>query len=335
MKNSYNFSNSLMIFLMCFIFISFTLIILPLDLKFPSSGLDSSWRVALNEAIAQGFSFGKDILFTSGPYSSVYSRFYHPATYNLMLGGSLLFLLGYLTAVSRLMTPKKITILLGFIFLLIVLKISDQLFFSFLILFVVSIYSELTSSEFCINRNSCLTSLSIIFLLIPFGVFPLVKFSFFLMGFPILLLTMILLLLNKHKLFAFLTVLIPTITLCLLWVLASQKITALPGYFINSIDIVSGFSDSMSLPGNFYETLLYIICSCFLLMLILFDKSIKTVPRLYLFFCYSFLLFVMFKEGFVRHDGHAKIAVASFLIAIVASLLFLKPRILLDRKSVV
>src|SRR5262249_2809432 len=52
-------------------------------------GVDSSWRFAVNEAVAQKLVFGKDIVFTYGPYASVFTKFYHPATAWLMLGGSI------------------------------------------------------------------------------------------------------------------------------------------------------------------------------------------------------------------------------------------------------
>lgn len=329
MKNIAIMSNIFLKSISALIFISMTILVLPVNLTFPSSGLDESWRFALNEAIAQGLIFGKDILFTGGPYASVYTRLYHPATYHLMLLGSLLFLLGYLAAISRLIIPNKIITLLGFSLLLIIFNITDTLFFTYIVLFVVTIYCELISPKITEKRNSLLNIVPTILLLIPFGILPLAKFSFFLMGCPILLLTMFLFLFYKQRLLALLTFVVPTIVLCLLWIIAHQQITALPTFVINSLDISLGYSDAMSISGNRFEIILYVVCAGFLLTLIVFDKSIKIIPRLYLFICYSFLLFVMFKEGFIRHDGHALIATSSLLVAIVISLLFLKPRILL------
>lgn len=55
----------------------------------PAPGIDPSWALGLNQAVAQGFAFGKDIIFTLGPYSSIYTKSYHPATDHLMIMGSL------------------------------------------------------------------------------------------------------------------------------------------------------------------------------------------------------------------------------------------------------
>nr|WP_241480456.1 hypothetical protein [Legionella norrlandica] len=42
-------------------------VFVPFSPKMPAPGLDASWAVGLNQAIAQGLAFGKDILFTLGP----------------------------------------------------------------------------------------------------------------------------------------------------------------------------------------------------------------------------------------------------------------------------
>jgi hypothetical protein len=66
-------------------------VFLPFTPKFPGSGLDPSWMFAMNQAVAQGLVFGTDVIFTYGPYASVFTAFYHPATDHLMIAGALLF----------------------------------------------------------------------------------------------------------------------------------------------------------------------------------------------------------------------------------------------------
>src|SRR5579871_1126810 len=57
--------------------------------------LDESWVMALNVAVARHLRFGKDIVFTFGPYASIFTRSFHPATDRLMIFGSLLLAIGY------------------------------------------------------------------------------------------------------------------------------------------------------------------------------------------------------------------------------------------------
>src|SRR5665811_1804023 len=58
----------------------FTLIavFVPFSPGMPAAGLDESWSFAMNQAVGQGLSFGKELLSTVGPYASIYTRDYHP-----------------------------------------------------------------------------------------------------------------------------------------------------------------------------------------------------------------------------------------------------------------
>jgi len=63
----------------------------PFSPCFPINTLDSGWAFALNVAAAKGLIFGKDVIFTFGPYASIYSGQYFPATdAQSIWGGSLL-----------------------------------------------------------------------------------------------------------------------------------------------------------------------------------------------------------------------------------------------------
>src|SRR4051812_26063643 len=48
--------------------------------------LDPSWMMILSRAFAGHWQFGKDVLFTFGPYGFLFSYFYDPHTYPLMIG---------------------------------------------------------------------------------------------------------------------------------------------------------------------------------------------------------------------------------------------------------
>ncbi|MGF7210515.1 hypothetical protein GGE65_005122 [Skermanella aerolata] len=70
-----------------------TLVILcvPWSPWMPSAGLDPSWVFVLHHAFAEGWQWGKDIVFTFGPLGFNYAGMYHPATYSIMLTGQLIF----------------------------------------------------------------------------------------------------------------------------------------------------------------------------------------------------------------------------------------------------
>lgn len=105
-------------------------VFIPLSPKMPAPGLDASWAVGLNQAVAQGLAFGKDIFFTLGPYSSIYTKFYHPATDFMMVGGSLYLALCYWIAIILLMQGIKWRWSIAFAILLFsMIYARDSLFF--------------------------------------------------------------------------------------------------------------------------------------------------------------------------------------------------------------
>ncbi|WP_232215243.1 hypothetical protein [Methylovulum miyakonense] len=99
------------------------------------------------------------------------------------------------------------------------------------------------------------------------------------------------------------------------WVASGQSAADLPGYFVNTTPIVSGFSEAMALDGNIYEVVLYLLASAFLLLAISLQTQATGAAKIFLFLIYFFCLFLSFKAGFVRHDDHALISGISILIA--------------------
>ncbi|MDD2815892.1 MAG: hypothetical protein PHP00_09160 [Thiotrichaceae bacterium] len=75
----------------------------PFTPEIHASGIDASWMLALNQAVAQSLRFGTDIIFTFDPYAAIYSQSYHPATDSMMLWGSLYLALSYWFALIWLM----------------------------------------------------------------------------------------------------------------------------------------------------------------------------------------------------------------------------------------
>ena len=64
-------------------------VFVPFSPNMPGGGLDRSWCLGMNQAVAQGLSFGDDIIFTLGPYASILTKSYHPATDGRMVWGAL------------------------------------------------------------------------------------------------------------------------------------------------------------------------------------------------------------------------------------------------------
>lgn len=50
-----------------------------------SNGVDPSWQMLLNEAVSQNWVFGRDLLFTYGPFGFIHARMYHPETWPILI----------------------------------------------------------------------------------------------------------------------------------------------------------------------------------------------------------------------------------------------------------
>ena len=63
-------------------------LLVPFKPNMPELGLDPSWRMAMSVALAQSMKIGREIVFTVGPYSQIYTRYYHPQTDTLVMMAS-------------------------------------------------------------------------------------------------------------------------------------------------------------------------------------------------------------------------------------------------------
>jgi hypothetical protein len=113
------------------------------------------------------------------------------------------------------------------------------------------------------------------------------------------------------------------------WVASGQPAATLPRYFISMAPIISGYTDAMSINGNVLEVILYLIASISLLLAILTQIQLANISKIFLFCIYFVFLFLSFKAGFVRHDGHAIISGTSILISALLLPFVLNTRIIL------
>ncbi len=107
-------------------------VFVPLAPQMPSAGLDTSWMFAMNQGVARGFVFGKDIIFTFGPYACIYTQLYDPATDRLMVCGSLFLGLSYALLLLLVTSDqKRYGLFLYAIFLACLMDSRDALLFTY------------------------------------------------------------------------------------------------------------------------------------------------------------------------------------------------------------
>ena len=311
---------------LCACFVTYAVLMtLPFDAKPFSAGLDESYMAALNVAFATNIQFGKDLVYTYGPYGLLHHFRYFPQTYHSVVLGRLF--LGVVMGVG-----------LWRIFAYCWQKHRHSCWFLLpLLFFFPNLHAQASMDAFCtvaialplliyfyIERQSPprlsqsqsqsqtqnRTQLSPILLLLIAGVAlsSLIKHTFLVLGFAVAITASIDQILRRRKLPTFLIAYI-AFTFGF-WLLAGQSPQNIGIYLMTAAEATKGFSATMGLEGPAIEYILYLVAATSFLMLTAVAtyrhrSRFDLLPIAIL----ALILFLVFKSAFVRHDGHALHAV--------------------------
>ncbi|MFX1695361.1 acyltransferase family protein [Paraburkholderia sp. A1RO-1] len=286
----------------------------------PGAGIDYSWMMAVNETLARELVFGKNMIFTSGPLSPIYTTSYAPQTNWISFWGSIpvatavfggfllisrrsarwmLIALPFATAAALL--RDSIHYALGLVFLLFVFRLTrpddDELY--------------LPWTRF--NRIALLVLTTVLWWL------PLIKGSFGAIVYGVTGLSIAMLARASKNKYALLLPIVGLISLAVSWSMVGQPLLDLPHFFIAQKPIISSYTDAMSIMGSaaarrwwiFSAVVMTIVSAVFLAR----DRGIDGVLCILgMMGC----LFVAFKTGFVRQDGHIWTSTSFVLFAAIA-----------------
>lgn len=290
-------------------------VMVPLDPNMPSAGLDPSWQLGLNQAVTQHLSFGKEIAFTYGPYAFIYTQLYSPSTDFMALSASLYLVVCYFLAILILSKHINWRLILSFCVALVIFPYSaDAMLSLYPILVLLAVSYMITPQVRPSNSaNESKKTVALIWLLfLPLGLLPLIKGSLIFACAPIIALCSVYLILSRHRLSVIAAYVSPISGLLLFWWFAGQHLTDLPAFFSKLIQMSSGYTNAMSVPGPNADYAEFGLAALAIYYPFLSFKSI-THERLLLILGVSFVVFLSFKGGFVRHDGHAVVAAAALL----------------------
>lgn len=326
-----------------FLWMTLLAVFVPWNPVMPSLDLDSSWVYGLNQAVAQKLIFGKDIIFTFGPYASIYTQAFHPATDLRMLWGSLYLVFCYALALGLLLQGvEKFKYAVGYLLALILLFgffmfSRDMLLLSYPLLLGLVVFKILKNSRENFRWNVILMGV----LFSASGLLLLIKGSLgigaLLMGF----LSILFLLLtpsNRARILGVVSVLSLIISTAIFWCLAAQPLKDLPLFFFREWQIISGYAGGMGIPAN--PSILNLTYIPFLLgVIFVFDWLLKSLrvmgsvsksqgtllSAIFLLAIFAAFLWMGLKAGFVRFDLHFINAEVAVLIGI-----FFLPLVLLS-----
>lgn len=266
-----------------------------------SYDLDESFKVALNKAVAARMQFGKDFIYTYGPYGIVQLNKYLPETYDDMVAA--LFFVGLVAGIGifRLFvycwnqTKWSAIFLIPFLFFFPNSGISLDSFHIIIVTLPFLLY-------FYVDREK----ISPIFWLtvVAAALVSLVKQTFFTLGFALLLLITIDQVFRRRR---FPIILIVYLS-CILgfWLLAGQSPANIWDYFANGSQIVKGFTATMGVDGTLVEIIAYLISvGIFLGLMTIATWKCRIRFDLLPIAGLALIFFLAFKGAFVRHDGHA------------------------------
>ncbi|MBB5753885.1 hypothetical protein [Prosthecomicrobium pneumaticum] len=289
---------------------------LPLAPTMPSAGLDPSWRIAINEAVARGLVFGRDVLFTFGPYGSIYTQVYHPATDTMMLAGTALlavaFGLGLLALGTRWGWARVALAGLALPFAL----RNDAYLLCVPLLLLVLVCRPVAAAG---RGERRLAALAIALLIPATALLTLVKGTF---GMAAVLLGGLAFVaaLDRAPRRALLGLTAALAALVVFWLCARQPLEALPGYFAGLAPIISGYGPAMGIDGPAWHVALYGAIALLIVIAVVagFGRRIAALPNALLALGVAGGFFIAFKAGFIRHPGHAPICGGYLLFAALA-----------------
>jgi hypothetical protein len=270
-----------------------------------------SWIFAVNRAAGEHLAFGKQLVFTYGPYSSVSNgQFYPGAEFTRLLGLSIL-ALAYVSGLLCLINRRRNLLLLIFLLALAVVA-RDSIFYGIPVLFLVLAY------RFDVERDASLRRAhptAFVALTLALALNPLVKASYGMLTLPVFLIGCGLVWRRQRQL-ALLLLIVMAVSLPTLWVLSGQNLFDIVEYFQAQIPIISGYADAMMLPGRKADILVYILVSLLIIGVLVqrARQSARRVSDLALIVGLLLILFLVFKASFVRHDEHVTTAAGTILL---------------------
>jgi hypothetical protein len=288
---------------------------IPLAPTFPDATLDGSWAFAINVAMAKGLVLGRDVVFTFGPYASLYSTQYSPATDLQMLAGGTLLAAGFAAGLLCLGRGGAMLASMGFALYLPLAWHDAQLFALPFVMLLLTFRIALPARHPGHIDLDAQVKLALALLTTALALLPLIKGTLVIASGLAMVLGCAMLVLGGEAILAVAGLVIYAAAMPLFWVMSPQPLGALPGFFIAQLPIITGYTSAMTLDGPRWQVWLYI--GCCLAIALMHWRYLTSTGRAggILLAGSALLLFLSFKEGFVRQDLHALTAAEMLAIA--------------------
>jgi hypothetical protein len=287
----------------------------PWGARTSSHLLDDSWIQVQHLAFLGHWQFGRDIVFTFGPWGFLLYGGYHPATYRVTLIAWLVLSVVFWWAAWRIAHALFENKFIAWFWLMIFTGTADLTVAWILLLLLVHFFAE--DRPFSMIQALLVISLSLMSLT-QFIIFVLTVMSVVAIGLDNIL---------RQRRFPWILPVFAAGLLCF-WIAAGQHAGNFGSYLRYSWQITHGYTEAMMLTGSNEAQ---DVC-CFLIAAILVSvitgyaawmrhRFFGIIPSVGV----CFVLFTDFKYGYVRHDAHDWWAVKGLLLVALASVAVLWP----------
>uniref|UniRef100_UPI00404B7D11 glycosyltransferase family 87 protein n=1 Tax=Cephaloticoccus sp. TaxID=1985742 RepID=UPI00404B7D11 len=264
----------------------------------PANELDASWRMVLAKVFQDGRQFGTEVVFTYGPLGFLMGKTYAGLHYN-----SLLVWQCFQSVIFSLLIFRNGLRLEGY---------GRYGYFAFFILLGVTYDDAMHQMVIAmvgfelIRRNDEELRILPMLSAILFGVLGLIKFTNLLLGGIFVASTVGLHLWNRRYRAAIWLSGWSIGTFLIGWILCGQNLLNLPAYFYNSWEISQGYQETMGVPTPQAGFIIGLITVGFIVLYAInFLRFLPDRARaIATFLALSAFLFLNWKHGFVRADGH-------------------------------
>jgi len=296
---------------------------IPWHMSMPAAELDPSWQMAIHYAYAQGMQFGRDVVFTFGPLGFLWLPQYYPDHYYSMLAFwaslSLMFLMVvYYLSASGNKIQISVQCILVYTILTVGVFVRDAILFSYFALLLIFVLDQ--------RKKSSAVRAGLTVGLISFAVLiGLEKFT----G---LILAVVILILLDFRLLMMRKVPRYSIFFAVLFVLfavsvGKQEPSSILPYLQHSWIVASGYSQAMQISKSFAKLCVYLlVVSTFVVFSALIEWKEKRfdLTNFTRWLGLLLVLFMSFKAGHVRQDGHIEISWLTlvFVMAIYSTYFF-------------
>lgn len=280
-----------------------------------SNNLDFSWQLALNWAEMLGLKFGKDVVFTFGPYYYFYSPLLSIQDQQVIFEHTIFYLI--ILTITIFIFNRQLINYIGNSFPHLILSITC---FTFILLcsnFEIAAHMMLSAVVLVFVKNFYFNNwqslnlkllFEIVYCSFILALLPLVKFSFFISVISILIIqTIVLIVFYRQFKIALIYVLAFLLSAIILWILAGQPLQLFDEFIKYSWIIAKGYNEAMSINierEHIYNYIIFIflIGYCLVNLYLLLRKRYKPFISALLLFP---IIFTIYKSCIVRNDfGH-------------------------------